>query len=49
MYENAAFGKVDVNLIKFDYSGDAKSCLIENKFCLFSKHIVVAFSFLQCY
>ena len=33
MCENAAFCKVDVNLIKIDYSGDPKSCLI-NKFCI---------------
>ena len=25
-----------VDLIKIDYSGDPKSCLIENKFCIFS-------------
>ena len=35
MFENAAFCKVDFNLIKIDYSGDPKSCLIENKFCIF--------------
>ena len=35
MYENAAFWKVDVNLIKIDNSGDPKSCLIENEFCIF--------------
>ena len=35
MYENAVFCKVDVNLIKMDYSGDPKSCLIENKYCIF--------------
>ena len=34
MYENAAFCKMGVNLIKIDYSGDPKSCL-ENKFCIF--------------
>ena len=27
MYENAVFCKVDVNLIKIDYSDDPKSCL----------------------
>ena len=32
MYENAAFCNLDVNLIKIDYSGDPKSCLIENIF-----------------
>ena len=48
MYENAAFCKVDVNLIKIDYSDDPKSCLI-NKFCISLRHIAVASSFLQCY